>query len=92
LDFELLIGSTGTIAAVIALLLYLRDRLRVESVLVQTYVRIMKPDKYLIQSNISNEGGKKADGYDVVVEIDGNVVTHLAYAPVDSPLGRIGVD
>jgi hypothetical protein len=92
LSVELIVGSVGTIAAIVALILYVWDKRRIELALIRTYVSVVSPQEYLLQVNVSNEGGREAEKCDVIVEMNGNVVTHLSYAPVDSPLGKIGVD
>ena len=79
--------------AVLALVLYVWDRFRIEPVIVRVFVRKMdEPDTYLIQADLSNEGGRKAGGCSAEIEIDGNPVEQLAFVPVDSPIGRMGVD
>lgn len=87
------INVIGIAVAVVALILYIRDRIEVEPVILQTYVdKAAKPDEYIIRAIISNEGGRKADNCEVAIEISGNIDKPLYDVPVDSPKGRIGVD
>ena len=79
--------------AVLALVLYVWDRFRIEPVIVRVFVGKMdEPDTYLIQADLSNGGGRRAAGCTADIEIDGNPVEQLAFVPVDSPIGRIGLD
>lgn len=92
MPFEVISGI-GIAIAVFALILYIRDRIKVEPVILQTYVdKAAKPDEYIIRAFISNEGARKADNCEVAIEIGGNIIKHLDYVPIDSPKGRIGVD
>lgn len=91
--WEVALSIAGTTVGVAALLLYIWDRIRIEPVIVRVLVRKMdEPDIYLIQADLSNEGGRKASGCTAAIEINSNLVEQLAYVPVDSPIGRIGVD
>lgn len=89
---EFAIGFIGTGVGTFALILYLQDRLRVDPVILQIYLRIIRPETYHLEANVSNEGGRRIDYCDVVVRIKGNDVSSLQWIPVDSPLGRIGAD
>ena len=90
--FEVISVGTGMVA-VFALILYIMDRIKVKPVILQTYVdKAAKPDEYIIRAFISNEGARKADNCEVVIEVGGNIREYLDYVPVDSPKGRIGID
>ncbi len=93
-------GGLGTSIGAVALILYLQDKVRervIEPVIIQTVVRITgkhgdNPQEYRIEANVSNEGGLRAKDCEAVIQIDGNVVGNLSHVPVDSPIGRIGVN
>jgi len=83
----------GTIVSIAALILYIRDKRLVEPVILRPIsVRIMNDGSYLVQANLSNEGGRKATGCSAGIEIDGNLIESMVHVPVDSPIGRIGTD
>jgi hypothetical protein len=86
------IGIAGSVVTIIALMMYLRDRGKVEPKIIQTFVRIMDNHDYLIQAVLSNLGNKTADRCGARLYIGDNPVSDLSFVPVDSPLGRIGPD
>lgn len=82
----------GTVIAVIALILYIIDRIIVEPAILQTFIdRTPKVNEYIIRAFISNEGARKAHDCEVVA-IGGDNDVILDHVPIDSLKGRIGVD
>ena len=82
----------GTLVGVAALVLYVREWVRVEPRIVNVWLRKGDDGTCRIEAYLSNEGGRKATGCTAGIEIGDNLVESLAFVPVDSPAGRIGTD
>jgi len=92
-SWEITLSSVGTVVAVVALVLYVWERVRIEPVIIRVLVRKSDdPETYLVQADLSNEGGRRVRRCSTEIQIDGNSVAQLAFVPVDSSIGRIGVD
>jgi len=89
------IGIFSAFVGMLALVLYMRDKQRVEPVILQTFVR--RPDNsnlryHQIQALVVNNGEKKAENCYVELHVNGNNIGLLDFVPVDSPIGRVGID
>jgi hypothetical protein len=82
------------VISVVALGLYIRDKIQIEPVIQQFSVRRSddQPPRHMIQALIGNIGEKKAKDCHVDLCVNGNKVSSLVVPQVDSPIGRVGVD
>lgn len=80
--------------SILALLLYVRDKIKVEPVIQQVFVRRLddNPPNHQIQLLLVNIGEKKANECNVDLRVNGNKVGSLVFPTVDSPIGRVGID
>jgi hypothetical protein len=80
--------------SIIALLLYVRDKLKVKPVIQQVFVRRSNdnPPNHMIQASIVNIGENEARDCNVELLVNGNKVDSLVFPTVDSPIGRVGRD
>jgi hypothetical protein len=82
------------VVSIVALLLYVRDKLKVKPVIQQVFVRRSddNPPNHMIQASIVNIGENKAIDCNVGLLVNRNKVGSLVFPTVDSPIGRVGRD
>jgi len=82
------------VVSIVALLLYVRDKLKVKPVIQQVFVRRSDdtPPRHRIDASIVNIGENEAKDCNVELLVNGNKVGSLVFPSVDSPIGRVGRD
>jgi hypothetical protein len=93
--FEVIFGIVGIVGAVITIInyiLYVRETRKTEPKIIHTVLRIMDTGDFQILVTVSNVGYRSAKNCSAKIYMQDNQIEDLSFAPIDSPLGRIGID
>lgn len=85
------LASASLVLAVIALVLYIKDRLRASPRIVQTFARIMDSGDYQISGVLTNTGNRTANHCSVWLQDqpESQFARQLTFQPIDSPIGKL---
>lgn len=87
-----IVGIVGAVFSIIALILYFQETRKIEPKLIQILQRIMDDGNFQIMVEVSNVGNQSAKNCSAKIFVKDNPVEDLSFQPIDSPLGRIGID
>jgi hypothetical protein len=85
---ELIYGTVG----VISLILFVWDAAKIEPKIIQIYYCVMDTGEFQINAMVTNVGRRTAKNCSAKIYLENNPIQNLSFSPIDSPIGRIGLD